>query len=334
MSDWQASDGPIDGYADELDLLRDLTTEAADRRFSQIDQMTVTQLAETMNSADTGVPLAVHRALPQIVPAIEATVERMERGGRLVYIGAGTPGRMGVLDASECPPTFSTWKGQVTAIMAGGRDALITPKEGAEDDAEAGFAAMDTEGIGPLDTVVGIASSGRTPYVLAGVRRARELGALTVGFSCNPDTALSREAELAIEVVVGAEVVSGSTRLKAGTAQKLVLNMISTIVMVRLGKTYGNLMVDLRATNHKLRERAIRMVCTITGDGRDVAVEALDATGYSVKPAVVLLVAGVGPAEAQARLDRAHGRLRLALENEESSGSAASGSTPGAERTR
>lgn len=291
-----------------------LSTEASDPRFAQIDRMSVAELAQTMNDADATVPAAVQRALPQIVPAIEATAERMARGGRLVYVGAGTPGRIGVLDASECPPTFSTPPELVFAIMAGGPGAIVNPAEGAEDDAEAGAAAIDEAEIGPLDTVIGIASSGRTPYVVAAVRRARERGALTVGLSCNAATILSETAEHGIEVEVGPEVLSGSTRLKSGTAQKLVLNMFSTIVMVQQGKAYGNLMVDLKATNHKLRERAIRMVQTIAGVDREHASTALEATEFDVKLAAVMLLRADDLTTARKRLESASGRLRPALE--------------------
>ncbi|GAA4962964.1 N-acetylmuramic acid 6-phosphate etherase [Nonomuraea thailandensis] len=293
--------------------LSELTTESADPRFAHIDTMSVGDLAATMNAADATVPTAVAAALPSITAAIEATAARMEAGGRLVYVGAGTPGRLGVLDASECPPTFSTPPEQVFAIIAGGRSAIVSPCEGAEDDEEAGAAEVDAAGIGPLDTVVGVASSGRTPYVLAAVRRARALGALTVGLSCNTGTPLSAAAEHAIEVLVGPEVISGSTRLKAGTAQKLVLNMFSTIVMVRLGKTYGNLMVDVKASNGKLRERAVRMVRTITGSGREEALAALAANGFNVKQAVVAARFELSPQDAAARLAAAGGRLRAAL---------------------
>ncbi|UBU09849.1 N-acetylmuramic acid 6-phosphate etherase [Nonomuraea gerenzanensis] len=293
--------------------LSELTTESADPRFAGIDTMSVGELAAAMNAADTTVPAAVAAALPDITAAIEATAARMEAGGRLVYVGAGTPGRLGVLDASECPPTFSTPPEQVFAIIAGGESAIVSPCEGAEDDELAGAAAVDAALIGPLDTVVGVASSGRTPYVLAAVRRAREHGALTVGLSCNAGTPLSAAAEHAIEVLVGPEVISGSTRLKAGTAQKLVLNMFSTIVMVRLGKTYGNLMVDVKASNGKLRERAVRMVRTITGSGREEALAALDANGFNVKQAVVATRFDLSPQDAAARLAAAGGRLRAAL---------------------
>lgn len=291
-----------------------LATEMSDPRFAQIDRMSVAELAQTMNDADATVPAAVQRALPQIAPAIEATAERMTRGGRLVYVGAGTAGRIGVLDASECPPTFSTPPELVFAIMAGGPGAIVNPVEGAEDDTEAGAEAIDAADIGPLDTVIGIASSGRTPYVIAAVRRARERGALTVGLSCNAATALSEAAEHGIEVEVGPEVLSGSTRLKSGTAQKLVLNMFSTIVMVQQGKAYGNLMVDLKATNHKLRERAIRMVQTIAGVRREDAVTALQASDFDVKLASIMLLRAEDLAAARERLASANGRLRTTLE--------------------
>ncbi|MEV0590048.1 N-acetylmuramic acid 6-phosphate etherase [Nonomuraea cavernae] len=293
--------------------LSELTTESADPRFADIDKMTVAELAATMNGADAAVPQAVARALPQISTAIEAASERMQAGGRLIYVGAGTPGRIGVLDASECPPTFSTPPDQVFAIIAGGEGAIVHPREGAEDDRQAAAEAIDAAGVGPLDTVLGIASSGRTPFVLAAVRRARERGALTVGLACNPGTPLSDEAEHPIEVLVGPEVVSGSTRLKAGTAQKLVLNMFSTIVMVQLGKTYGNLMVDVKATNGKLRERAVRIVRSITGTGRDEALSLLGQNDFNVKQAVVASHFDLTPQDAAARLARSGGRLRVAL---------------------
>jgi N-acetylmuramic acid 6-phosphate etherase len=297
-----------------IENLGALATEASDPRYAEIDRMSVAELAQTMNDADATVPGAVQRALPQIVPAIEAAAERMAQGGRLVYVGAGTPGRIGVVDASECPPTFSTPPELVFAIMAGGAGAIVNPVEGAEDDAEAGASAIDEAGIGPLDTVIGIASSGRTPYVVAAVRRAGERGALTVGLSCNTGTLLSDVAAHGIEVEVGPEVLSGSTRLKSGTAQKLVLNMFSTIVMVRQGKVYGNLMVDLKATNHKLRERAIRMVQSIAGVDRDAAADALETAGYDVKVASIMIRRSEDLAAATARLSAADGRLRIALE--------------------
>lgn len=298
----------------DRDALAALTTEDSDPRFAGIDSMSVADLASLMNETDATVPAAVREALPQIVPAIEATAERMAQGGRLIYVGAGTPGRIGVLDASECPPTFNTPAGLVFAIMAGGPDAITTPIEGAEDDAEAGAAAIDAANVEPLDTVIGIASSGRTPFVVAAIERARARGALTVGLACNVDTALSAAAEHGIDVRLGPEFVTGSTRLKAGTAQKLVLNMFSTIAMIRLGKTYGSLMVDVRATNHKLRERAIRMLSEIATVDRDTAIGALTLVDFDVKRAAVMLVRNVDAADAATRLTAAGGRLRSALE--------------------
>jgi len=290
-----------------------LVTERADPRYAHIDTMTVAELAAEMNAADAGVPAAVQAALGQIVPAIEASVQRMSRGGRLVYVGAGTPGRIGVLDASEAPPTFNIRPGQVFAIMAGGSEAIVTPVEGAEDDAAAGAAAVEAAEIGPDDTVIGIASSGRTPFVVAAVEAARERGALTVGFACNRGTVLASAAEYPIEVEVGPEIVTGSTRLKAGTAQKLVLNMFSTIVMVNLGKTYGSLMVDLRATNEKLRRRAARMVAQIADVDETVAETTLATVDWSVKTAAVMLRADLDAGAARQVLAAADGRLRTAL---------------------
>lgn len=302
------------GFPATPDGLAELETERVDPRYSGIDRASVAELASLMNEADAAVPAAVRAALPEIVPAIEAVAERMREGGRLLYVGAGTPGRLGVLDASECPPTFSTPPELVRGLIAGGEAAMFTAQEGVEDDADAGRAVIAAERVGPADSVVGITASGRTPYVLAAIAEARGRGALTVGVSCNADTALSAAAEHAIEVVVGPEVVAGSTRLKAGTAQKLVLNMFSTIAMVQLGKTYGNLMVDLGATNAKLRERAIRMVHTVTGCSREQAEDALEASGMKVTLAILRLERGLDAAEASARLAAVGGRLRDVLE--------------------
>lgn len=298
----------------DLDQLATLTTETADPRYASVDTAGVAELATMMNEADASVPAAVERALPAIVPAIEAIVERMSAGGRLLYIGAGTPGRLGVLDASECPPTFGTDPAVVVGVIAGGNAAILAAQEGAEDDLEAGRAAVVAENVGPGDSVVGITSSGRTPYVLAAIEAARERGALTVGLSCNAGAPLSDAAEHGIELVVGPEVLAGSTRLKSGTAQKLVLNMITTISMVRMGKAYGNLMVDLKPTNAKLRERATRTVQAITGATREQAVDALQARAYHVKRSVLLIEQGLSADEADARLAAAGGHLRDVLE--------------------
>lgn len=294
-----------------------LSTEGTDERFAAIDTMTVAALASAMNAEDAGVPAAVSAALPAIVSAIDAVIERMKRGGRLIYVGAGTPGRIAVLDASECPPTFGTDPQQVFAIIAGGDEALINAKEGAEDDAEAAIVAIDGASVGENDVVVGIASSGRTPFVLAAVEESRRRGAATIGLSCNVRTPLSAVSEHPIEVIVGPEIISGSTRLKAGTAQKLVLNMLSTISMVALGRTYGNLMVDVRATNSKLRDRAVRIVSTVTKVEAERARAALELAGFQVKPTIVSLQLGVSLTEAQAHLERHGGRLRDVLGGQE-----------------
>ncbi|MEV0649292.1 N-acetylmuramic acid 6-phosphate etherase [Phytomonospora sp. NPDC050363] len=293
--------------------LAELGTEQADARYAHIDRMSVGELAATMNDADTEVPRAVARALPQITAAIEALVPRLKNGGRLRYVGAGTAGRMAVVDASECPPTYGTPPEFVQAIMAGGPDALVLSTEGAEDDEAAGAAAMDDHGIGPDDVVIGIAASGRTPFAIAAVARARELGALTVGISCNTGTRLSATAEFAIEIAVGPEVVAGSTRLKSGTAQKLVLNMISTIAMVQLGKTYGNRMVDMQILNDKLAVRAARMVAEITGVDFAAAETALAKAGDNTKLAVLMIERGVDAETGVGMLAEAGGRLAVAL---------------------
>lgn len=303
-----------DPIADVSDPFSRLTTESGDARFDHIDEMSTSELAVAMNAADAAVPAAVSAALPAIVGAVDGIVERMTDGGRLIYVGAGSSGRIGVLDASECPPTFGTDPGQVFAIIAGGQNAIASPREGAEDDHEAGAAAIDDADVGARDALVAIASSGRTPYVVAAARRARQRGALTVGLSCNENTDLSAVVDHPIEVLVGPEVVAGSTRLKAGTAQKLVLNMLSTITMVRLGKTYGNLMVDVRPTNAKLRQRAVGIVATIAGVGHRDALDALERTDFDVKRAVLVVRSGITPEQAAARLLATNGQLKKALE--------------------
>lgn len=272
-----------------MELSRTLTTEGVDDRFAHLDRMDVAELAHVMNDADRGVPDAVERALPQIIPAIEAISQRFGSGGRIIYVGAGTSGRLGVLDASECPPTFNTRPEQVLGLIAGGDTALRSAMEGAEDDPDRGAADLAAVQVGPLDAVVGIASSGRTPYVVGALRHAREAGAMTVALSCNAGAETSEVAEHGIEVVVGPEVVAGSTRLRSGTAQKMVLNMISTICMVRAGKVMGNRMVDLRATNEKLRIRAVRMVAELADVDEDVATRALEGSDWRVKDAILTL---------------------------------------------
>ncbi|AQZ64578.1 N-acetylmuramic acid 6-phosphate etherase [[Actinomadura] parvosata subsp. kistnae] len=296
-----------------IDPLPELSTEQSDPRYSQIDRLPTERIARLMNQADAAVPAAVAVAIPAISAAIDAIAERMGQGGRLVYVGAGTSGRLAVLDASECPPTFGTDPSLVQGIIAGGPDALTRSVEGAEDDAEAGAAAIGDLEVGPLDSVVGVSASGRAPFVLGALAEARSRGALTVGLSCNDDAPLSAAADHGIEVVVGPEVVTGSTRLKAGTAQKLVLNMISTISMVKLGRTYGNKMIEMSAMNSKLAGRAMRMVADITGADRETAGAALDAAGGQAKVAVLMIQHGLDADGARALLESHGERLSDAL---------------------
>ena len=253
--------------------------------------------------------------LPEIESAINAIVDRMLAGGRLIYIGAGTSGRLGVLDAAECGPTFSVSDEQVIAFIAGGESALTHAVEGAEDDSVAGAEDLKSVHLTSKDVVVGIAASGRTPYVLGGLAYAERIGALKVGLTANPNSEISKHVDHAIEVDSGPEMLAGSTRLKSGTAQKLVLNMISTITMVRLGKTFGNLMVDLQITNEKLRDRAKRIVSQATGVSRDEAAQALVDSGDEVKVAIVMILLGVDAAAARERLSSSANRVRDALKN-------------------
>ncbi|MFD8148340.1 N-acetylmuramic acid 6-phosphate etherase [Streptomyces sp. NPDC059708] len=300
-------------YADLRAQLDALTTEAFRPELAEIDRLPTLEIARLMNAEDATVPAAVAARLEQIAAAVDAIAERMARGGRLVYAGAGTAGRLGVLDASECPPTFNTDPAQVVGLIAGGPGAMVKAVEGAEDSAELAAEDLTALALNCDDTVVGISASGRTPYAIGAVEFARTRGALTVGLSCNAGSALAAAAEHGIEVVVGPELLTGSTRLKAGTAQKLVLNLISTVTMIRLGKTYGNLMVDVRATNEKLRARSRRIVALATG-APDAEIEAaLTATGGEVKHAILVLLGGVDGPTAARLLTAAHGHLREAL---------------------
>ncbi|CAL9495538.1 N-acetylmuramic acid 6-phosphate etherase [Streptomyces sp. enrichment culture] len=293
--------------------LAHLTTEAFRPELADIDRLPTLDIARLMNGEDATVAGAVAERLPEIAAAIDAVAARMARGGRLVYAGAGTAGRLGVLDASECPPTFNTDPAQVVGLIAGGPDAVVTPVEGAEDSRELAESDLAALALTADDTVVGVSASGRTPYAVGAVAYARARGALTVGLACNPGSALAAAAEHGIEVVVGPELITGSTRLKAGTAQKLVLNMLSTITMIRLGKTYGNLMVDVRASNDKLRARSHRIVALATGAEDAAVARALAATDGEVKHAILVLLADVdGPAAARL-LAESDGHLRAAL---------------------
>ncbi|MEU6734608.1 N-acetylmuramic acid 6-phosphate etherase [Streptomyces physcomitrii] len=293
--------------------LAHLTTEEFRPELAEIDQLPTLEITRIMNGEDASVAGAVARQLPQIAAAIDAAAERLARGGRLIYAGAGTAGRMGILDASECPPTFNTAPSQVVGLIAGGPGAMVESVEGAEDSKPLAASDLAALSLRAEDVVVGISASGRTPYAIGAVEYAREQGALTLGLSCNAGSPLAAAAEHGIEVVVGPELLTGSTRLKGGTAQKLVLNMISTITMIRLGKTYGNLMVDVRASNEKLRARSRRIVSLATG-APDVEIEhALSATGGEVKNAILMILGEVDGPTAARLLTESKGHLREAL---------------------
>jgi N-acetylmuramic acid 6-phosphate etherase len=285
-------------------------TEQSNPRTAQIDRMSTLDMLHTINDEDRRVALAVQEALPRIAEAVDAIAARMEQGGRLLYIGAGTSGRLGILDAVECVPTFSSAPEQVVGIIAGGEKAIMRSVEGAEDDADLGRADVVALNLQPHDTLVGIAASGTTPYVLAALQTANEQQILTVGIACNVPSPLLEIAHIKIGVSVGPEVISGSTRLKAGTAQKMVLNMLSTGVMVRLGKVYGNQMVDVQITNEKLARRARHIVSQIAQVDEHTAEDLLRQAGKNVKVAIIMHRRNVPAAEAQVLLYKANGRLR------------------------
>ncbi|MEV5834807.1 N-acetylmuramic acid 6-phosphate etherase [Nocardia sp. NPDC052112] len=292
-----------------------LTTEASNPRTTALDSMPIDELLRTMNAEDAGVASAVAQAIPEIARAVELIVAARRRGGRLIYVGAGTSGRLGVLDAVECPPTFGTEPGEVLGIIAGGPDAFLRAVEGAEDDP--GLAAADLSAITLTsdDVVVALAASGRTPYAVGALRHGRSIGAATVAISCNRHAQASTFADVGIEIDTGPEVLTGSTRLKAGTAQKMVCNMLSTAAMVRAGKVYGNLMVDMRPTNAKLVDRARRIVAEATGADPDTAAALLDAADGHVKTAIVMRLAGVDASKARMLLRDADGRVRDAVQH-------------------
>jgi N-acetylmuramic acid 6-phosphate etherase len=293
---------------------RTWTSEQANRLSRDLDLRPTLEMVALMHAEDRRMLAAVRSTLPVIAQVVDAVAERMRRGGRLIYLGAGTSGRLGVLDAAECPPTFNAPPGQVIGVIAGGNDALTSSAEGAEDDAGAGRQAVAGLDVKERDSVVGIAASGRTPYVVAGLEEARRRGALTVALTCNLPAPLAEPADYVLAPLVGPEVITGSTRLKAGTAQKLTLNMLSTAVMVRLGKTYGNLMVDVRALNAKLRARARRIVAQACRIDDQAAEAALARSDGEVKVAIVGYLAGCSPQAARDRLARAGGMVRAASE--------------------
>ena len=296
-------------------MLDKLTTEARNPASEDLDELSPREIVELINSEDARVAEAVGREATAIGKAVEVIAHRLSHGGRLIYIGAGTSGRLGILDAAECPPTFNSDPAQVVGIIAGGPSAMLKAVEGAEDSPDLAKEDLRKIDLCSQDVVVGIATSGRTPYVLGGLDYTRSQGAYAIGLSCNRDAALASRADLTIAPVVGPEIVSGSTRMKAGTATKMVLNMLTTGAMVRMGKTFGNLMVDLQATNTKLTERTKRILCHLTDLSPEQAVELLEQCDGELKTAIVAQRMGQSPSVARARLVAATGHLRKALEN-------------------
>ncbi len=293
--------------------LQNMTTETRNPRTMELDRMTELQIVTVMNEEDARVPLAIAKRLPEIAQAASWAAEAFAQGGRLIYMGAGTSGRLGVLDAAECPPTFGVPASMVVGLIAGGKDAFTQAIEGAEDSRALGQDDLAALGLTAKDFVVGIAASGRTPYVLGGLEYARLTGCHTAAIACNTGSAVGQAADLAIEVECGPEVLTGSTRLKAGTAQKLILNMISTAAMVHSGKAYQNLMVDVMQTNEKLHARAENIVIDATGVDRAEARRAIDEAGGSVKCAITMLLAGCDAAAARQRLEQSGGHVRAAI---------------------
>ena len=293
--------------------LKNMSTETRNRNTMDLDIMTPLEVITVMNQEDAKVPAAITPALPQIAQCVTWAIESIEAGGRIIYMGAGTSGRLGVLDAVECPPTFGVSPETVVGLIAGGDNAFVKAKEGAEDSRELGRQDLENIRLEKRDIVIGIAASGRTPYVLGGLDYAKELGCHTVAISCNPGSAIGAAAELAIEVVPGPECLTGSTRLKAGTCQKLILNMISTATMVGCGKAYQNLMVDVMQTNEKLVVRAQNIVMEATGCDRETAAEKIAIAGGNAKTAITMILADCGLEEAKERLARAKGHVREAI---------------------
>lgn len=298
-------------------MLEELLTEQRHADWRNLHNGSVHDLLTAMSRSDAEVPAAVAHEIPRIESAVSAIVASLNQGGGLVYIGAGTSGRLGVLDAAECPPTFGTPPELVRAIIAGGDSALRRSVEGAEDDVEAGVRDLAASGVSKRDAIVGISASGRAPYVLSAAAHARALGATTIGISCTPGSELSRAVEFPIEPLVGAEILAGSTRLRAGTATKLILNMISTATMIRLGYTYGGLMVNVQPTNRKLADRARRIIQETAGVSAERAAELLGQAGGSVPVAIVIEKRRMGRLEAERLLKNARGRLAAVIENRE-----------------
>ena len=296
-----------------LQTLSTLITEQRNPNSMHVDSLSALEIVQLMNQEDKQVPLAIEKCLPQIAQAVECIVAAFQQGGRLVYIGAGTSGRLGVLDASECPPTFGVSPEMVKGIIAGGERALRHPIEGAEDSKTQAVVDLQTIQFSSKDVLVGIAASGRTPYVIGALEYAKRLGSVTVSIASNPNSAMANIVDIAIDTVVGPEVLTGSSRLKSGTAQKLVLNMLTTASMILMGKCYQNLMVDVQASNEKLKARAIRIVMQATDCDKALAEETLKLADQNAKLAIMMILSGLDRAQAEALLEKHHGKLQLAL---------------------
>ncbi|MFC4409713.1 N-acetylmuramic acid 6-phosphate etherase [Chungangia koreensis] len=290
-----------------------LTTEESNRKTVRLDEMSIAEILNVMNEEDQTVALAVREVIPQIGEVVEKVVKAFQSGGRLIYIGAGTSGRIGVLDAVECPPTFSTPPEQVQALLAGGEGAMFHAVEGAEDDPELGANDLQKLGVSSHDVVIGIAASGRTPYVIGALQYAGGCGAVTVSLSSNADSEIGEVADIKIEVVTGPEILTGSTRLRAATAHKMILNMISTASMVKNGKVYSNFMIDLNASNFKLRERAKKIVCAVTDVSYEEAEDVLIKTDFNVKLAIVMILTKSDRMEAEQLIDQSNGFVNAAV---------------------
>lgn len=295
--------------------LSHLVSEGRNPETMDIDLLPSSEIVKRINQQDQQVPLAVEKVLPEIALAVDKITAAFKVGGRLIYMGAGTSGRLGVLDASECPPTFGVSDQMVIGLIAGGPEAILKAKEGAEDSLTLGVEDLKSINFDENDVVVGIAASGRTPYVIGALEYANDIGATTVALSCNPDSPIADIAQIAISPIVGPEALTGSTRLKSGTAQKLVLNMLTTASMIRLGKSYQNLMVDVKATNKKLVARAARIVMQATDCDKSQATATLEQTDYDVKLAILMILTGMDVAEAKSKLDKQDGFLRKAVQH-------------------
>ena len=298
-----------------LDLQK-ISTERRNPLSAHIDELPTLEMVKIVNGEDQKVALAVEKILPEIARAVDIITDRLARGGRLFYLGAGTSGRLGILDASECPPTYGVEPELVQGVIAGGIPAIFKAQEGAEDNPELAKEDLAERGFGKGDVLVGIAASGRTPYVIGGLQYARKLGAATIALACSANAAIAEYADIALLPVTGAEVVTGSTRMKAGTAQKLVLNMLSTVTMIKLGKVYGNLMVDVKTSNAKLEERAKNIVMEATGCSREESIAALSEARGNAKLAIFIHLTGADFPAGQAALARADGHLAQALRQE------------------